>query len=143
MGQCKEFVNISTIYECGSFCRKWNTAPVPRFFLKKFFLVQDSTFYDSGNIGERLFKWVIKSRGYLVYETGWGSLGDDITEMNNGSTYGSLRLGVENNGIVNFINSLPNTIIKKDDPIQITLMVKDCDGIQSTIESNKFNFNKK
>jgi len=70
-------------------------------------------------------------------------LGDNITEMNNGSTYGSLRLGVENNGIVNFINSLPNTIIKKNDPIEITLRVMDCDGIQNTIESNKFNFNKK
>jgi len=63
--------------------------------------------------------------------------------MNNGSTYGAIRLGFDNNNIVSFINSLPNTEITPSTPIEITLSVRDCDGIENKVQSNKFKFNKK
>jgi hypothetical protein len=106
-------------------------------------LIQKSSFFDSGIIADRLFKWTFKSSGYVFYETAWGKASQIITEMNNGSTYGAIRLGFDNNNIVSFINSLPNTEITPSTPIEITLSVRDCDGIENKVQSNKFKFNKK
>lgn len=148
MGQCKPFVTISTVYDCATFCKKWNEPPIPSFFYGKFHLIQNSSFFDSGIIADRLFKWTFKSSGYVFYETAWGKSSQVVTEMNNGSTYGAIRLGFENNNIVSFINSLPNTEITPSPkgvypPIEITLSVRDCDGIENKVQSNKFKFNKK
>lgn len=143
MGQCKPFVVISTVYDCATFCKKWNDPPIPSFFYEKNFLIQNSSFFDSGIISDRLFKWTFKSSGYIFYETAWGKSSQLITEMNNGSTYGALRLGFENDKIVTFINSLPNTEILSNTPVEITLSVRDCDGILNKEQSNKFKFNKK
>lgn len=143
MGQCKELVTISTIYDCAVFCKKWNNPPIPKFIVNKNFLIQDCVFFDSGVIQERLFKWIFKCSGSIIYESSWGGLSDNITEMNNGSTYGSIKLGFENIAIVNFINSLPFTLIDKHDTIEITLSIKDCDGITNKAQSNRYKFNKK
>lgn len=143
MGQCKPFVTISTVYDCATFCKKWNEPPIPSFFYGKYHLIQKSSFFDSGIIANRLFKWTFKSSGYVFYETAWGKASEIITEMNNGSTYGAIRLGFDNNNIVSFINSLPNTEITPSTPIEITLSVRDCDGIENKVQSNKFKFNKK
>lgn len=143
MGQCKEFVTISTTYDCATFCKKWNEPPIPLFFYGKNFLIQSSSFFDSGIVADRLFKWTFKSFDYTFYETPWGKGADTITDMNNGSTYAALRLGFDNQDVVTFINSLPNTLITPSDPIEITLSVTDCDGIKNTVQSNKYKFNKK
>ena len=106
-------------------------------------LIQNSEFFDSGIIQDRLFKWEFRVKDYLFYETDWGGLNDFITEINNGSTYGTLKLGLNHVSIINFFNNLPHTILTTTDTIVATLKVKDCDGIQNSIESNKYKFNKK
>lgn len=143
MAQCNQPVTISTIYECATFCTEWNVAPVPKFLYNKNFLIQNSEFFDSGIIQNRLFKWQFKCQNYLFFETDWGGMNDFISEINNGSTYGTLKLGLNNVSIVNFINSLPSTIITTNETIVITLQVKDCDGIINNAMSNKYKFNKK
>lgn len=143
MGQCKQQILISTIYDCATFCEKWNDAPIPKINISKNFLIQDSQFFDSGIIQNRRFKWLFSSRDYLFYETDWGGMSEFILDMNNGSTYSSLKLGVNHAIILNFLNSLPNTILTTSDPITVQLKIKDCDGFENNIESNKYKFNKK
>lgn len=143
MAQCKQPVTISTIYECATFCDKWNTPPIPKFVFERNMLIQKCDFFDSGIIQNRLFKWEFRCDGYLFYETDWGGMNDYIIEMNNGSTYGTLKLGLNHVSIVNFFNSLPHTILTTTDTVVVTLKVTDCDGIQNSIESNKYKFNKK
>lgn len=142
MAQCKQPVTISTIYECATFCDKWNTPPIPKFFYNKNMLIQNCDFFDSGVIQSRLFKWQFKCKDHLFYETDWGSMNDFIVDINNGSTYGTLKLGVKHKSIITFFNSLPHTKLTSSDTVVVTLKVKDCDGIQSNIESNKYKFNK-
>lgn len=145
MAQCKEVITISTTYGCAVFCDKWNEPPLAKlkYFSKGYRLLQDCVFYDSKIIQNRKFRWNFKCKDFLIYQTSWGGLNDFIPEMGNGSTYGAIRVGVNNTIIINFLNSLPTTIINTDELIIITIETQDCDGITNAIESNKYKFNKK
>lgn len=143
MSLCKTNIIINNTFECGSICKKWNDAPLSKIRVEKNNLIQDCTFFDSGVIQNRLFKWKFRSQNYLFYESEWGGMNDFIPEMNNNSTYGTIKLGSKNNTIINFINNLPSTLIVSTDNIVITLSVIDCDGVVSVSESNKYKFNKK
>jgi hypothetical protein len=65
MAQCKQPVTISTIYECATFCDKWNTPPIPKFVFERNMLIQKCDFFDSGIIQNRLFKWEFRCDGYF------------------------------------------------------------------------------
>lgn len=142
MALCKPTKNIEVRYECAAFCDKWNDLPIPSFKFVKFKLIQNSTFFDSGIINNRQFKWTFESRGYEIYNTDWGIFNNSISGLI-GSTYGVLDLGLSNIKVINFLSNLPSIQILTTDPITITLSVKDCDGFENKILSNKYKFNKK
>lgn len=142
MAQCNPPITISTVYDCGVICSKWNDAPLPKFEYKKFRLIQKSEFFDSGVIQDREFKWqFFLQEDFLLYETAWGKLNDLIPNLSF-STYGSLLLGYNYQNIINFLELTPSTSLTQSDTITVRLEVKDCDGIKSTMKSNKYKFNK-
>jgi len=143
MSLCKQNITINTTFECGGICKKWNDAPISKIKIEKNNLIQTCTFFDSGVMQNRLFKWIFRCKDHLFYESDWGGMNDFIPEVNNTSTYGTIKLGSKNNSIIYFINTLPSTKIISSDTVVITLSVIDCDGIPSVSESNKYKFNKK
>lgn len=139
---CNKIISSETIYGCAEFCEKWNKLPIPKFKLgPKNSLIQDCQFFDTGVIQNRQYKWIISTVDHIIIEFGYGSSNTLISAFNNGSTFSSLRLGFNNLSLVNYLNSLSTVKIKSSDPIYISLKVKDCDGFESAIESNKYKFN--
>lgn len=141
MSRCTPTTEIMTIYDCATFCEKWNDSPLAYFRYHKNKLIQNSVFFDSGVMNNRQFKWIFKSLDYEIYNTGWGTMNNAISGLS-GSTFAVLDLGLNNIKIINYLSTLPSIQITTKDSITISLKVKDCDGYENKNDSNKYKFNK-
>lgn len=138
---CKKPENIETRIICATFCNTPPTqAPKPSFIYNDGMLVDSSQYFDEIYIGEREAQWVISIEDLIIYRFGYGELDEEIIELTNGSTYSNLILGYKNQDIINFLESLPNTIITPDIEYTISLNVKDTTGTISVTKSNLYKF---
>ena len=121
---------------------KFNDTPISEFKFDNFVLVDDSKYFDTGDISFRQLRWRLYTEGYFIYDFGFGEYYNSIPELTNGSTYGELNLGSMNADILAFIESLPNTIVPNGTQFTIYIDVKDNTGIESQNISNKYCFTK-
>jgi hypothetical protein len=126
---------------CAKTCTvKWNDAPVAKFSFDNYVISDDSQYFDSENLSQRQMRWALYCGDALIYEFGFGNHSDSITELSNGSTYSQMNLGLNNIDILNFVESIPSTIVPLKTKFRLYLDVKDDSGIESENISNVYYF---
>lgn len=136
--------NPQTITEriiCAKTCtEKMNDSPIAKLSFSGTTVYDSSQYFDSGNVSQRQIRWKIYTEEILVYEFGYNDYNLVIPELGNGSTYGLLNLGLNNQDILTFLQSLPNTIIPNDTEFKIYIDVADSTDVISQNISNVFIF---
>lgn len=139
--------NISQIVTerivCAKTCTvRFNDVPVAILGFTGTTLSNESEYYDGGVTTSREVRWTIYVDNFLIYDFGYGNYGDNVAELGNGSIYNEMNLGVNNQDILAFIESLPNTIVPEGTKFTMYLDVTDNTGVMSVNESNIFTFSK-
>lgn len=138
---CNNPQTVTQTIICAKACTvKFNEEPVAKFFYEDFILSDDSQYFDKGSVAQRQVRWQIYTGDYLVYDFGFGNYFEEIPELTNGSVYSVLSLGLQNQDMLDFITSLPDTLIPDETKFTIYIEVKDNTGIKSTNLSNKYCF---
>lgn len=124
---------------CAKVCYNKITYPVAKLLFKDWVLFDDSTYYD-GDITNRQIGWLVYVNDVLYKEIGYGLSNEIIPFFGNGSTYGNIFLGVNNQDFYNYIESFPNTQIPIGTKFTIFIQVIDSNGYSNQNISNKYTF---
>ena len=140
---CNTPIEIEERILCAKICtERFNDNPIARFRFSDFVLIDDSTYFDKGDVSFRQIRWRIYVDDSLIYDFDFGGYFDTVPELSNGSIYSELDLGNKNTDILAFIESLPNTIVPNGTKFTIYVDVRDNMGIENENLSNKYCFTK-
>src|SRR5574343_1190707 len=137
---CKTPQTITQTILCAKVCYKKMTNPTAKMLFNSWSLNDDSTYFDDNS--NRQAAWFIYTENMLFKEIEYGGINDIIPDMTNGSTYGSLILGLNNSDILSYLESIPNTQIPSGTKFTIFIEVKDSNGLLNENLSNKYVFTK-
>lgn len=142
MINCLPQTSSEYVITCARVCSKLNQAPIADMQFDEYLLIDVSTYFDNGVDTNRQVRWEIYVGEYLIYDFGYGFYNDAIPELGNGSMYSILNLGLENEDIINFLETLPSTIITPDIKFTVKMTVKDNTGVESENSITTYNFHK-
>ena len=140
MSRCTQpIVNDKII--CAKVCyQQFNDNPLAKFLFNDYVLSDDSTYYDNGIDSLREVRWKVYVGNYFFYDFGWNNVNDIVLVLGNGSTYGQLDLGFQNQDIIALFESLPSTQVPVGTKFCIQLDVRDNSGVESNNISNTYCF---
>ena len=140
---CNTPITVVERIICARLCtERFNDTPVAVLNFSGITLSDDSLYYDSGVTASREIRWGVYVGNTLIYDFGFNGANDTITELGNGSTYGSIDMGVNNQDMIYFLDNLPNTIIPIGTTFSMYIEVRDDTGVMSQNISNVFMFTK-
>ncbi len=126
---------------CAKVCyEQFNDNPVAKFLFSDYVLLDDSTYYDDNILGSRESRWKVFIGDYFFYDFGWNNINDSVIALGNGSTYGQLILGFQNQDIIALFESLPSTQVPVGTKFCMQLDVRDDSGVESNNISNTYCF---
>ncbi len=120
--------------------QQFNDNPLAKFSFDNYVLSDDSTYYDNGIDSLREIRWKVYVGNYFFYDFGWNNVNDIVLALGNGSTYGQLDLGFQNQDIIALFESLPSTQVPVGTKFCIQLDVRDNSGVESNNISNTYCF---
>lgn len=140
MSRCTQPTVTDTII-CAKVCyQQFNDNPLAKFSFNDYVLVDDSTYYDTNLISLRGIRWKVFVGDYFFYDFGWNNVTDIVSVLGNGSTYGQLDLGFQNQDIIALFESLPSTQVPVGTKFCMQLDVRDDSGVESNNISNTYCF---
>lgn len=140
MSRCTQPIVTDKII-CAKVCyQQFNDNPLAKFSFSNYVLSDDSTYYDDNLISLREIRWKVYVGNYFFYDFGWNNVNDIVLALGNGSTYGQLDLGFQNQDIIALFESLPSTQVPVGTKFCIQLDVRDDSGVESNNISNTYCF---
>ena len=122
-----DIVTLSTTYDCVKICGQVASAPVADYEIDiDNFLIDAIVITSTGNV---MYKWIIKTNEYEIYNSGYGNQSDPLPLIGNGSVFEQFQFGVNYIDLKNMLNNIAPYYQNME--LYFELIIKDESGKES------------